>query len=151
MTEYESCMASQANKIIALESQLLAAGLEAKSLREALARMVDQFYAEHAHLKPWKSDSLQKRMETLGADVFDPAHRVRDLILAREALSHPTSHWTRRAEALEAVAKACNQWRTNHVCCPKDCPDLHDAQKNLCDAIDALAALSASEAEAGKP
>ncbi len=57
------------------------------------------------------------------------------------ALARVIRRQKERIEKLERVAEASNVWRTHHVCCPKDCPDLHTAQKNLGDAIDALAAL----------
>ena len=44
-------------------------------------------------------------------------------------------------EVRSAVIERAQTWRKHHVCCPKDCPDLHEAQRQLGDALDALAAL----------
>ena len=45
-----------------------------------------------------------------------------------------------RLESAERVVEAAAIWRTSHVCCPKDCPDLIRAQRGLGDALDAHSA-----------
>src|SRR5688500_9492891 len=57
--------------------------------REALTEILDVVCGtDWKHLNSWGNETLKKRMELWGEDVFDPEGRVRALIAGREALSY---------------------------------------------------------------
>lgn len=64
---------------------------------------------------------------------------------SRDHRSQEAMKNTEEREAEIAVIEAAKKWRTHHVCCPKDCQDLKDAQNGLGESLDRLAKVRESK------
>lgn len=95
-----------------------------------------------------KTEALEYQLTNCGWNICSTDEPCGSCVAVKYALrSRHSSSWLKRVEAMERVLAAANNWRTHHVCCPKDCPDLKDAEKRLGDSLDAFARKLAEESK----
>lgn len=88
-------------------------------------------------------ESLRSELSEIRAKLVQKFNEGYDVgIKQAEAIVAQDAEMMRLKDNLVGAAK---DWRIHHVCCPKDCPDLHGAQKRLGDSIAALAAFQSKK------